>query len=40
METLIDGTELRIVRMPERWVKQMVRGFSKLPIVFNPDRSG
>ena len=34
METLLDGTELRIVGMPERWVKQMVRGFSKLPITF------
>ena len=34
METLIDGTELRIVGMPERWVKQMVRGFSRLPITF------
>jgi len=34
METLLDGTELRIVGMPERWVKQMVRGFSKLPVTF------
>ncbi len=34
LETLLDGTELRIEGMPERWVKQMVRGFSALPIVF------
>jgi len=36
METLLDGTEFRIVGMPERWVKQMVRGFSRLPITFMP----
>ena len=34
LETLLDGTEIRIEGMPERWVKQMVRGFSKLPITF------
>jgi hypothetical protein len=36
METILDGTEFRIVGMPERWVKQMVRGFAKLPIRFVP----
>ncbi len=36
MEILLDGHELRIVGMPERWVKQMVRGFSRLPIRFDP----
>jgi cytochrome P450/ferredoxin-NADP reductase len=34
LETLLDGTEFRIVGMPERWVKQMVRGFSRLPIEY------
>jgi cytochrome P450/ferredoxin-NADP reductase len=34
LETLLDDTEFRIVGMPERWVKQMVRGFSTLPIEF------
>lgn len=28
--------EIRVVGFPERWVKQLVRGFSKLPIKFVP----
>ena len=36
LQTVLDGTELRIVGMPERWVKQMVRGFARLPIEFVP----
>lgn len=36
MEELLDGTEVRIVGMPERWVKQMVRGFARLPVEFVP----
>lgn len=27
------ATEIRIVGMPERWVKQMVRGFARLPVT-------
>jgi cytochrome P450/ferredoxin-NADP reductase len=34
LETLLDGTEFRIVGTPQRWVKQMVRGFATLPIEF------
>ena len=34
LEKLLDGTEFRIVGTPERWVKQMVRGFSRLPIEY------
>jgi len=34
MEALLDGTEFRIEGTPQRWVKQMVRGFSQLPIKF------
>jgi cytochrome P450/ferredoxin-NADP reductase len=30
------STEVRIVGMPERWVKQMVRGYSKLPVTLAP----
>jgi len=37
LETLLDGTEFRVVGMPERWVKQMVRGYSRLPIQFVPS---
>jgi cytochrome P450/ferredoxin-NADP reductase len=37
VEMLLDGTEFRIVGMPERWVKQMVRGFSRLPIEYVPS---
>jgi cytochrome P450/ferredoxin-NADP reductase len=29
-----EGTELRVVGTPERWAKQMVRGFAKLPVQF------
>jgi cytochrome P450/ferredoxin-NADP reductase len=32
LEELLDGTEVRIVGTPQRWVKQMVRGFSRLPL--------
>ena len=28
----LDGTELRIVGTPERWAKQMVRGFARQPV--------
>lgn len=31
---LLDGVEVRVVGNPERWVKQMVRGFSRLPVSF------
>ena len=34
MEILLEGPEIRIVGMPERWVKQMVRGFARLPVRF------
>jgi len=34
LETMLDGTEVRIVGTPERWIKQMVRGFASLPIEF------
>ena len=40
MEELIavlDDVELRLVGVPERWAKQMVRGLSKLPIKFVAD---
>ncbi len=30
----LDDTELRVVGVPERWAKQMVRGFAKLPVKF------
>jgi cytochrome P450/ferredoxin-NADP reductase len=30
----LDDSELRVVGVPERWAKQMVRGFAKLPIKF------
>jgi cytochrome P450/ferredoxin-NADP reductase len=33
----LDGTELRIVGMPERWVKQMVRGFATMPVKLVPS---
>jgi cytochrome P450/ferredoxin-NADP reductase len=36
MEELLDGSELRIVGNPQRWVKQMVRGFSSLPVRLTP----
>ncbi|WP_157887366.1 cytochrome P450 [Frondihabitans sp. PAMC 28766] len=34
VEELLKGPDIRIVGQPERWVKQMVRGFSKLPVEF------
>lgn len=34
--SLLDGVEVRVVGTPERWVKQMVRGFSSLPVRFVP----
>jgi len=34
VEELLAGPNVRIVGSPERWVKQMVRGFSKLPVEF------
>ena len=34
LETMLDGSEFRVVGMPERWVKQMVRGFARLPIEY------
>jgi cytochrome P450/ferredoxin-NADP reductase len=30
----LDDTEVRVVGVPERWAKQMVRGFAKLPVKF------
>lgn len=35
--TALGGTELRVVGIPERWAKQMVRGFSKLPVKIVTD---
>ena len=32
----LDGTEVRVVGAPERWAKQMVRGFASLPIKIVP----
>ncbi|MFC5319322.1 MAG: cytochrome P450 [Brevibacterium sp.] len=40
LEELVKGPDVRIVGMPERWVKQLVRGFSKLPIEFAEPGSG
>lgn len=34
VEELVAGPNIRIVGQPERWVKQMVRGFSVLPVEF------
>lgn len=31
---VLDGVEIRVVGTPERWAKQMVRGFSSLPVSF------
>ena len=33
---VLDGAELRVVGVPERWAKQMVRGFSRLPVRLVP----
>lgn len=35
METLLAGPTIRVVGTPERWVKQMVRGFAVLPVKFD-----
>jgi cytochrome P450 len=32
LEELVQGPAIRVVGVPERWAKQMVRGFSKLPV--------
>lgn len=32
----LDDVEVRVVGTPERWAKQMVRGFSSLPVRFVP----
>ena len=32
----LDKSELRVVGVPQRWAKQMVRGFAKLPVEFVP----
>lgn len=38
IETLLEQPdEIRIVGFPERWVKQLIRGFSKLPVRFVPS---
>jgi cytochrome P450 len=34
VEELVQGPDFRVVGQPERWTKQLVRGFSKLPIAF------
>ncbi|BAS11065.1 polyketide biosynthesis cytochrome P450 PksS [Arthrobacter sp. Hiyo4] len=34
VETLLEGPEIRVVGLPERWAKQMVRGFANLPVKF------
>jgi cytochrome P450 len=34
MEELLQGPDIHIVGTPERWVKQMVRGFASLPVQF------
>ncbi len=33
----LEGIELRVVGVPERWAKQMVRGFAKLPVKLVPS---
>ncbi|HEX4402973.1 MAG TPA: cytochrome P450 [Galbitalea sp.] len=35
IEELLNGPGLRIEGTPERWIKQMIRGFSRLPIKFD-----
>ncbi len=32
----LGSSEIRVVGTPERWAKQMVRGFAKLPVQFAP----
>ncbi len=36
LEELVQGPAIRVVGVPERWAKQMVRGFSKLPVKVMP----
>ena len=36
----LDGTEVRVVGTPERWAKQMVRGFASAADQDRPDRAG
>jgi cytochrome P450/ferredoxin-NADP reductase len=38
LEELLKSTHVRIVGMPERWVKQMVRGYAKLPVTLTGRR--
>lgn len=40
VEELLKGPDVRIVGSPERWIKQMVRGFSQLPVEFAEPGSG
>jgi len=40
VEELLRGPDIRIVGSPERWVKQMVRGFSTLPVEFAEPGAG
>jgi len=40
VEELVKGPDIRIVGSPERWVKQLVRGFSVLPVEFAEPGSG
>lgn len=34
IEELVNGPGIRVTGTPERWKKQLVRGFGKLPVVF------
>jgi ferredoxin-NADP reductase len=36
----LDGAEIRVVGTPERWAKQMVRGFSRQPVEIVPVEQG
>ncbi|TFB71188.1 cytochrome P450 [Cryobacterium glaciale] len=40
VEELLKGPDIRIVGSPVRWVKQLVRGFSVLPVEFAEPGSG
>ncbi|TFD68876.1 cytochrome P450 [Cryobacterium ruanii] len=40
VEELVKGPDVRVVGTPERWVKQLVRGFSVLPVEFADPGSG
>jgi beta-dihydromenaquinone-9 omega-hydroxylase len=37
VEELVTGPEIRVVGVPKRWAKQMVRGFENLPVKFITD---